>query len=30
MNEETKWTEIELLPAWSEEFYDVYTAKKHG
>ena len=25
-----KWTEIELLPAWSEEFYDVYTAKKHG
>lgn len=25
-----KWTEIELLPEWEEEFYDVYTAKKHG
>lgn len=25
-----KWTEIELLPEWDEEFYDVYTAKKHG
>lgn len=25
-----KWTEIELLPQWGEEFYDVYTAKKHG
>lgn len=25
-----KWTEIELLPEWGEEFYDVYTAKKHG
>lgn len=25
-----KWTEIELLPNWEEEFYDVYTAKKHG
>ncbi|MBO5272131.1 MAG: protein kinase [Muribaculaceae bacterium] len=26
----TKWTEIELLPEWDEEFYDVYTAKKFG
>ncbi len=26
----TKWTEIELLPEWDEEFYDVYTAKKYG
>lgn len=25
-----RWTEIELLPAWGEEFYDVYTAKKLG
>lgn len=25
-----KWTEIELLPEWEEEFYNVYTAKKHG
>lgn len=25
-----RWTEVELLPAWSEEFYDVYTAKKFG
>ncbi len=25
-----KWTEIEHLPQWDEEFYDVYTAKKHG
>lgn len=25
-----KWTDIELLPEWDEEFYDVYTAKKHG
>ncbi len=28
MNE--KWTEIEHLPEWDEEFYDVYTAKKFG
>lgn len=27
---QSKWTEIELLPEWDEEFYDVYTAKKHG
>ena len=25
-----RWTEIELLPAWSEQYYDVYTAKKLG
>lgn len=25
-----RWTEIELLPAWDEEYYDVYTAKKFG
>lgn len=25
-----RWTEIELLPAWSEEYYDVYTARKLG
>lgn len=25
-----KWTEIEHLPEWDEEFYFVYTAKKHG
>lgn len=25
-----KWTEIEHLPEWDEEFYEVYTAKKHG
>ena len=22
-----KWTEIEHLPEWDEEFYEVYTAK---
>ncbi len=27
---EQKWTEIEHLPEWDEEFYHVYTAKKHG
>lgn len=25
-----KWTEIEHLPEWDEEFYEVYTAKKYG
>lgn len=25
-----KWTEIEHLPEWDEEFYHVYTAKKYG
>lgn len=28
--ETEKWTEIELLPEWDEQFYDIYTAKKHG
>lgn len=27
---DAKWTEIEHLPEWDEEFYDVYTAKKFG
>ena len=27
---ETRWTEIEHLPEWDEEFYDIYTAKKFG
>lgn len=27
---EPRWTEIEHLPKWDEEFYDVYTAKKFG
>lgn len=26
----TRWSEIELLPTWGEEYYDVYTAKKYG
>lgn len=25
-----KWTDMTLLPEWEEEFYDVYTARKHG
>lgn len=25
-----KWTELELLPEWGEQFYDVYTGKKFG
>ena len=29
-NEQSKWTEIEHLPEWDEDFYEVYTAKKHG
>ena len=29
-NERERWSEIELLPLWGEEFYDVYTAKKYG
>lgn len=29
-NDKPKWTEIEHLPEWDEEFYEVYTAKKHG
>lgn len=27
---DAKWTEIEHLPEWDEEFYHVYTAKKFG
>lgn len=27
---DNKWSEIEHLPQWDEEFYLVYTAKKHG
>lgn len=30
MNEQTRWTEIEHLPDWDEEFYDIYTARKFG
>ena len=31
MSDDTpKWTEIEHLPAWDEEYYHVYTAKKFG
>lgn len=30
MSTAEKWTEIEHLPEWDEEFYDVYTARKHG
>ena len=29
-NSQPRWTEIEHLPEWDEEFYDVYTAKKFG
>lgn len=29
-SDQPKWTEIEHLPEWDEEFYAVYTAKKHG
>ena len=25
-----RWTEIEHLPEWDEEFYNIYTAKKFG
>lgn len=25
-----KWSDLTLLPEWQEEFYDVYTARKHG
>ncbi len=28
--DQIRWTEIEHLPEWDEEFYDVYTAKKFG
>ena len=30
LSSQPKWTEIEHLPEWDEEFYDVYTAKKYG
>lgn len=30
MTDRQRWTEIEHLPEWDEEFYDVYTAKKFG
>lgn len=30
MTNREKWTEMEHLPEWDEEFYDVYTAKKFG
>ena len=30
MSSAPKWTEIEHLPEWDEEFYHVYTAKKFG
>lgn len=30
MNTQERWSEIEHLPAWDEEFYDIYTAKKYG
>ena len=25
-----KWSDMTLLPEWEEEFYNVYTARKHG
>ena len=25
-----KWTEITLMPEWAEDYYDVFTARKHG
>lgn len=30
MTDRDRWTEIEHLPDWDEEFYDIYTAKKFG
>lgn len=30
MQAQQKWTEIEHLPGWDEDFYDVFTAKKYG
>lgn len=29
-NKAERWTEIEHLPQWDEEFYNIYTAKKFG
>lgn len=25
-----KWSDLTLMPEWAEEYYDVYTVKKHG
>ena len=25
-----KWSDLTLLPEWEEEFYDIYTVRKHG
>ena len=25
-----KWSDLTLLPEWSEKLYDVYTVRKHG
>lgn len=25
-----KWSDLTLMPEWSEEYYDVYTVRKHG
>lgn len=30
MTDRQRWSELEHLPEWDEEFYDVYTAKKFG
>lgn len=30
MSTQERWTEIEHLPEWDEEFYHIYTAKKFG
>ena len=30
MDNRQRWSELEHLPEWDEEFYDVYTAKKFG
>ena len=29
-NDQPRWTEIEHLPEWDEEFYHIYTARKFG
>lgn len=29
-DESGKWSDVTLLPEWEEEFYNVYTARKHG
>lgn len=30
MTDQSRWTDIEHLPEWDEEFYHIYTAKKFG